>query len=459
VWCVYRLGALLYDRRTGCFAALVAAFLPAFFFRMGEYRTDVLWTTLWLASLAVALAGKMSPGRIFWAALLLGAAFMTSMKTTLLLLCVVTAAGITWQLAGRPVSRAWPRYAAAFTCGLLLVPGIIVAYFAGQGALQPLYHCVIEHNTLPGRSLPSVIARQIFSGSTLWLIPVGLLTWQMLPSARREPARGYRRLFLFLLAGLFYSILRGLWPVVTTQDYLPWMPLLPVFVIAGGAWLRDFLQTRFHKSLPWLLWPVLLLAGEITMIVAEEPPFARVEDRRIGHLAELLRLVDPGEYVFDLKGETIFRPRPCYLVLESLTIEQLKRHLLNNDINERLVATRTAVARLSERMPLKTQEFIKFNYIRIHRMRVLGQHLQPKPDIPLSFTITIPAYYRIVSPKGVVHGTLDGQPIDEACWLDAGRHELLVSQPAGQITLVWARALERGFSPYEKSEPREDSNE
>ncbi len=108
VWCVYRLGTTLYDRRTGWFAALLAAFFPAFFFRMGEFRTDVMWTTVWLLGLVVALTGRLTPWRTFSAALLLGAAFSVSMKTTLLVLCLAVAGIITWLLAGRPISKAWP---------------------------------------------------------------------------------------------------------------------------------------------------------------------------------------------------------------------------------------------------------------------------------------------------------------------------------------------------------------
>jgi hypothetical protein len=293
----------------------------------------------------------------------------------------------------------------------------------------------------------------------LWLIPVWFLTRAMLPSVRQKPARGYRRLFLFLIAGLFYSLLRGFWPVVTTQDYLPWMPLLPIFAVAGINWLVDFVEKRFHKRVPWLVLPALLLAGEIAMIVTEEPPFLRVEDRRIAHLSQILHLINPGEYVLDLKGETIYRPRPCYLVMETLTLEQLRRGTMKNDIAERLIATRTALVRRSDRMPAETKEFIDRNYIRINRMWVPGKKLPTTAGKPLTFEIVIPASYRLIAAKGAVAGTLDGQPIEGDRWLAAGRHELTVTtvtQPAGETALVWARAVARGYSPYYKIDPQEE---
>jgi hypothetical protein len=536
MWCVYRLGAGLFDRRTGWFAALLAALLPAFYFRMGEFRTDVLWTSVWLLSLVVAVGGRPTPWRTFGATLLLGAAFMVSMKTTLLTLCVVVAGIITWLLAGRPLSKRLPAHVLAALGGLVIVPGIIIGYFASQGALKPFYHCVIEHNTLPGENIGRMILRQFLAKSTLWLIPVWFCTARMLPGVRQEPDRGYRRLFLFLVTGLFYPLLRIFWPVVTTQDYLPWLPLVPIFAVAGSTWTRDWLDRRFPSNVPWLLlwipivaallfwgftrdllpdedatkrslvsivlsplveissaelaakrnatlvalvpiylvgafgwflrwrqtrgptrvaWllvPTLLLAGEIAYILTDEPLFAQAEQRRIGHLAAALRLVDPGEYVLDTKGETIFRPRPTYLVLETLTIRQIKSGRIQDDIIPRLIETRTAFVRASNRMMPSTQNFISKNYVHVDGGRVLGKRVAAAPNVATEFEITIPERYSIITPSGPVEGTIDGQPIDGPVWLEAGRHKIVSRDAAGQVVVIWARALERGFSPYNTTE-------
>jgi 4-amino-4-deoxy-L-arabinose transferase-like glycosyltransferase len=515
IWCVYRLAANLFDRRTGWFAAILAALLPVFYFRMGEFRTDVMWTTVWLLTLVVALTGRMTPGRIFAAALLLGAAFSVSMKTTYLVFFLAIAGAITWLLAGRPISKSLPAYILALLGGVLVVPGAIVAYFASQGALKPLYHCVIEHNTASGEK--HNLLHHLFSESTLWLIPAWFCTAAMLPSVRQDPARGYRRLFLFLVTALFYSLLRIFWPVVTTQDYLPWLPLLPIFAVPGCSWVRDWLQKKSSARIswllvlcpiaaaifvwrvtpndspadaavmkrltllavllpiylvgvffwfrerrqspltacvPWLLLPSLLLAGEIAYIVTDEPLSARPEQRRIGHLAQLLRLIDPGEYVLDTKGETIFRPRPTYLVLETLTMQQIQSGRIKDDIVECLIKTRTALVHSSARMTDKTKDFIDKNYVHVDGGRVLGKRLATPKNVPVSFEIIIPERYEFVTPYGPASGTLDGQPIDGPRWLEAGRHEIVSADAAGQIVLVWARALERGFSPYIDSDAK-----
>ncbi|EDY19291.1 hypothetical protein CfE428DRAFT_2976 [Chthoniobacter flavus Ellin428] len=453
VWCIYRLGATLYDRRTGWFAALIGAFLPAFFYRMGEFRTDVLWTILWLATLAVGLSGRLTPGRTFAAALLLGAAFSVSMKSTLLVLCLAVAGIITWLLAGRPISKAWPAHLIAFIVGVVIVPGAIVAYFASQGALEPLYYCVIKHNTMAGNGLGKTITKQLLSQSTLWLIPTIFLTRAMLPGVRQDPERGYRRLFLFLVAGTYYSLLRGFWPVVTTQDYIPWLPLLPIFAVAGITWASDWTAARFHWKLPWLLIPTLLLLGEIVWIVREEPPFTVTEKGRIASLSTVLRLTDPGEYVFDLKGESIFRPRPTRLVFETLTRDQILTSRLVDDTIPRLIETRTAVTRPSKRMMDPTKQFLKQNYISVEGCCVLGLHLPVEQNKPLTFNLVIPERYALFSQNGPVTAMLDGQPYDGPRQLAAGKHEVTVTSPdpTGNVTLVWARALERGSAPKNNS--------
>jgi len=90
-------------------------------------------------------------------------------------------------------------------------------------------------------------------------------------------------------------------------------------------------------------------------------------------------------------------------------------------------------------------------------MWVLGERFATAPHTPLTFEVVIPEYYSIVAAaKGGVVGTLDGQPLDGPRWLEAGRHELIVSQPAGETSLVWARVLDRGFSPYSVPEPKEE---
>ena len=67
VWCIYRLGVVLFSRRAGLWAAVIGGVYPPWFTIMGEFRTDVLWTTLWLVTLVILLTGRLTLGRLFCA--------------------------------------------------------------------------------------------------------------------------------------------------------------------------------------------------------------------------------------------------------------------------------------------------------------------------------------------------------------------------------------------------------
>jgi hypothetical protein len=101
-----------------------------------------------------------------------------------------------------------------------------------------------------------------------------------------------------------------------------------------------------------------------------------------------------------------------------------------------------------------TQQFIEKNYLRANGVRTLGQRIEAVLNAAVAFEVIIPERYGFIAPSGAVTGTLDGRPLDGPRWLDAGRHELTVAKPAGEVSLLWARALERGYSPYAESDAR-----
>ncbi|WP_187300525.1 glycosyltransferase family 39 protein, partial [Mizugakiibacter sediminis] len=92
----WRLARALYGEGVARAASLLVALYPSFFLVSGQFRTDDLWMALWLAALAVALAGPPRAWRGFAAGLLAGAALSVSQKTLLLLGCAGVAAAVTW---------------------------------------------------------------------------------------------------------------------------------------------------------------------------------------------------------------------------------------------------------------------------------------------------------------------------------------------------------------------------
>jgi hypothetical protein len=137
--------------------------------------------------------------------------------------------------------------------------------------------------------------------------------------------------------------------------------------------------------------------------------------------------------------------------MEALTVKRLRFGLLEDNIVQRLIDTRTPMLS-SRRMTAKVHTFIRANYLPIaFRLRVLGQMIREgdqTANAPCSFDIVIPARYTLVTPSGTPAGTLDGTPFTGPRELAAGHHEFLPSGARETVALIWANAIERGYSPF-----------
>jgi len=160
-----------------------------------------------------------------------------------------------------------------------------------------------------------------------------------------------------------------------------------------------------------------------------------------------LRLTTRSEHVMDSKGETIYRRRPFYYILEGLTGMRIKAGLIKDTIAEQLIATETRLVTVL-RMPAKATAFIQKNYVPIaFRLSVLGQMLgQPGNDFPLD--IVVPGEYTFVSECGAFAGMLNGEPVSGAIRLEPGHYEVSRTNGSGRLAVVWARAVEKGYTPF-----------
>src|SRR5260370_3900749 len=90
-------------------------------------------------------------------------------------------------------------------------------------------------------------------------------------------------------------------------------------------------------------------------------------------LRDTLKLTEPGDFVFDRKGETVFRQRCFYPVVETFTEERFRRGLMADNAIQRCIDTRTFVAILPDNMPAATFRWIEQNYLPIgNKLRVAG---------------------------------------------------------------------------------------
>ena len=455
IWCVWKCARTLFTPRAALWTAVLATFCPPFFFTSLEFRPDELWTLAWLLTLTVLVTGRFTTARLFAAGLLLGFSFSVSMKTSLLLGGLASSAGFTLLLqrraGGLPVE--WPRLAkgaGAAVLGMLVVPALVALFFVTHGAGPKMYYCVIQHNVLPGANGTGRIFRCTWRWllSALPIIAAGALMVR-LPAA---PATRQRIAFTFFAAAIYFTSLVCFWPILTPEDYLPFYPAIMITVGPGLLWLAD-LAGRWLR-LPSAVLPALLAVGEIAIIIRTTPPTTNCAADKIGMVGDALKLTDPDDFVMDSKGETIYRRRPFYYVLEGLTKQRLDRGLITDDVAERLIATRTPLATM-RRMPAAGKSFIKANYVPIaFRLSVAGKTLRTEADgtrPECHFEIAIPLRYTLVSASGSISSMLDGTPFDGPRDLAAGRHEFVQSgHSEGRIVLVWAQAVDRGYSPFAK---------
>ena len=161
----------------------------------------------------------------------------------------------------------------------------------------------------------------------------------------------------------------------------------------------------------------------------------------------------------DSKGEMIYRNRPYFYVLEEMTRWMFKQQKLRDDIPEAMIAHSVCIAAKSrERYPPHTTVFLKENYVPIaFRLLVTGKILTPYPaDKAIAFNLAIPAEYALVWQSANGTALLDGLPYTAPRRLNAGTHTLQVTQGDGEIAIIWAKAVQCGFSPFYKPSKEEN---
>ncbi|HEX8172317.1 MAG TPA: glycosyltransferase family 39 protein [Thermoanaerobaculia bacterium] len=405
IWCTYVIGRETYDARTGAWAALLLSLFPPFFLKSLEFRTDNLWTALWLVAL-VLLVRRCNP---FWIGLVLGAALAVSLKTPLLLVALVVAA----LFARR--RNWWPALA-----GFVIVPAIVLAAFAAMHAWDAMVYCTVTFNGNLARTRKTLwIGRALFPFA---FAAVLYGAWRL-----RQTQNGWRHFFAVVI-GTYVVFLGGFWILISPRDLLPLMPLAAIFAAAALRTLRA---------------QAVAVALCLVALWYYADGFANRTAWHTTMMEQALRLTRPGEPIIDLKGETIFRPRPFYYAFEYITRAQIAHGILRDTVAADVIRTRTHVAQADGPMwPPAARAFLSENFLDMGRLRASGQWLKDDG----SFTIAVPGRYVIVTERGPAAGTLDGTPYTGARELTAGPHRFAGRKE--QTAVVWAPAVERGHSPF-----------
>lgn len=446
----WTIAARIFSRRVAWWAVALLGANADFLRASLEYRTDQLWMALWLATLALLAASGLTVRRAFVAGIVGGLAIATSLKTMPLLTCLLVAVAWSAFLAARAGVRGVYALLAvrgtAFLAGLVVLPVAVMLAYAGIGAWAPFWYGVVGHN---------VSSKLGLWGSAPWrpllmvaVVPlIGALAREVFRRAPDAPA-GARRAALLATALLVFSAFELMWPLVVHSDLLPSAPLFAVFAAAA---LLAFARTRAPRAVGGVL------AFATCVELAFVPHAVSLQrDRTVGHeafVAQVLALTGPSDEVMDAKGESVFRPRPCFLGVETITEDKIRMGVLPDTFPSRMVRNRTAVVGeyLGFAFPARTRAFIDSNYVRIGEVSVAGRPLPATEGDPAAlraFTVTVPLRYALVTPAGAARGVLDGAPYAGPCDLVAGRHVYAPAPGEDRIAWVWARAVERGLNPF-----------
>ncbi len=458
-WCTYQIGTVLFSRRVGLWSFIAVGCYPAYYSVTSEFRTDNLWAPLWLLCVLVLIRGAMNVRRALVAGLLLGLCFGVSMKSTVFLLALLVSVPLALILVGPRrlnVSGSYlARCAAVFLAATVLIPAVIAAFFALKGVWRDFWYGVFGHQLTSSLYEKKQIVFLILS---LVLFPAVAYAARRVAMATSDPHLAFRRGFILLVASSYFLILRGFWPVLSHDDYPPLHPLVFVLLVGSLFAFSDKLLRsgwrvgRMFRSVPAA---GFIVVAELLLLIGMRPFWVDKTRDEINLVRDVLVLTTPRDYVFDCKGETIFRQRCFRPVLETITIKRIQHGLMPDTIAQDCIRTGTCVAAILKtetyRLPTGALQFIKRNYLPVaDNLRVAGMVLTPSTNNPrrCDFEVVIPASYEIISQGQAVSGTLDGSPYNGARFLPAGPHMLETNMGANDLVLLWAQAVDRHFTSF-----------
>ena len=397
---VYRIAARAYGREVGAWTCLCAAVFPPLLLRSVEFRSDnlfVLWSLL-------ALAMLLEPMTLRRAAVLgaiVGLSLLTSVKTVFVAAALGAAAvvvdGVTLSIA------------AAAVAGFTLPVASSLLWFGRRDALSSFGWCTLAVNSYLPMKPWWPVAGAI--GVSLSAIAVRLV--------RKRLDVGREKRIAAAAAVVFISIVFTFSPFLSPREFLPVFPLLLMFGVvalmrAGRYAVTAAMMTLAFASL-WIVRPWV-----------DRDPYPE------RFVAQVIALTHESESVLDLKGESIFRVRPSYMVLEDSGRNAIAHGHVQETFARDVISHRCYVAaRDNDFFPPSTRAFLNDHFLAVGDLRVAGSVIAADR----TFEIGVPGPYTTVA--------ADGHPIDSRLWYEPGVYR----SPGEGHAMVWSGAVERGIWP------------
>ncbi len=399
-WLLFVIGRPLLGTRQAAIAAVLFSVLPPWFPHSVEFRNDALWILFWLAAVALVTA-RREPA---WLAA--GIAFALCLLASVKALPLLLAHALALALLRQHVS--W-KALARFAGGAAIPLAITMAFFYARGALDDMVYATL----LFPASMPVNAMRKI-GGAVAFVavVPLLMLLGRSLRNRANAPA-----MHAMLFALCYVIVLLCFWPIIRNRDYLPLVPLVALALASSWAG-RVAPATAFVAATATAVW-----YAEIW------PPAEAV---RMKFVDAAVRLTARDEYVYDLKGDAVFRRRPVFYTYETIGRELTSNGTIPDRGPEQIVARHCCVAMNdTTHIPARTRAFLNASFLEHGPLRVCGSIVRGA-----AFTIAVPETYAVLAgdPSRVV---IDGAPYRAPRFLAAGRHTL---DAAGPVTVIWWRA-------------------
>ena len=427
----YRIAESCYERRAAIWATLIGTLTPLFFLCSVEFRPDVLWAACWMATLSILVMKPVTFRRAVAAGFFFGIAAAISAKTSLLAASLAVAAIVTFVVT-RDDSlnvREIVKRCAGFIAAALLPPAIIAASFAAIGAWQSFLYCIVTHNLVASEH-PHRIVFIIPSIAIITVIARRIMRDESSLELRR------RRLFLFLAASIYGAALISFWPIIESEH---WLPFFPAFAAAAVPLAMSWSGDR------WPRFAYLVVAIELFQIIAVSAPWRDHTVKSFAAITQTLRLTQPDDYVVDLKGDLVFRPRATFAVFEKITKTRIWSGRVPDTIAADVIRTRAMVVGLTDPgFPRRGRTFLLRNFVPVGAVRVAGM-IVPRSG---PFRIEVPGEYSVVAANGSFRGKLDGTLYSAPRFLGAGLHTLASDSAEHPSAVIWSRAAAYGLTPF-----------
>ena len=462
--CTYLIGRNLFSHRTGLWAMVFLALYERFFIKMLEFRPDSLWTALLVVGVYLMVQRPLTRKSSFLIGVVFSAALAVSFKTIVFLGALIISLSMAWAVAGKysiPILRKRMINCCYAIAGFLVMPAVLIIIFYCLNALPEFYYGVIQHNAMAhGNSTLDYgfIKDKRVIQFLIWMASTCCFAWYI-GNVTQDVERKMKRVFVMATGMSYFAIIFAFWPIVTHQTQLPAFPLLIVsftpLLTGDYPFLRNLLSRISRKRLVSAApVPIFFLA---TIAIAQLLMLTR-ESSMVGHhpyqdpqvWKDVLKYTDPGDFVMDAKGETIFRKRPYFYGFETITMQLVASGVIPDNSADSLIAKPTYVvaAENFHRYPGKLQVFVLDNYLRAGTLFVAGKKLSNgllKQNAPMEFSIAVPGRYAIVSRDWLVPGTLNGTFGDGVFDLKAGLQQFVTSKDTATPVVIWAKAWERGI--------------